>query len=133
MTGGDSLELNRNVYYEDNGIKISCDYTATGTTQEFTINPDGSVFPLYAMVNRAESVSQATATLDGTVTDADGDVTTTTWTKVSGPDTIQFADTAAVSTTATFEAAGTYVLRLTANDGEVSSSADLTVIVVAED
>src|SRR5262249_57025524 len=52
------------------------------------------------------------------------------WTAVSAPGTVTFADSQAAVTTATFGAAGTYVLRLTASDSELSSSADVTITVV---
>ena len=42
---------------------------------------------------------------------------TTAWSLVSGPGTVTFADPNAVDTTASFSGTGTYVLRLTANDG----------------
>jgi uncharacterized protein YjiK len=75
------------------------------------------------------------ATLDGTVDD-DGlpnppGTVTSTWSKVSGPGTVTFADAGAVDTTATFGEAGTFVLRLTANDSARSSSDDVTVTVQA--
>ncbi|MGE5245125.1 MAG: PKD domain-containing protein [Betaproteobacteria bacterium] len=54
---------------------------------------------------------------------------TTSWTQVSGPGTAAFADAANQTTTATFDAAGTYVLRLTATDTALSSSADTTITV----
>ena len=57
---------------------------------------------------------------------------TTVWTQVSGPGTVNFANAGATSTTATFSAAGTYVLRLTANDGSLQASDDVTVQVDAE-
>lgn len=57
---------------------------------------------------------------------------TTLWTKISGPGTVSFANAGATSTTATFSAAGTYVLRLTANDGSLQSSDDVTVQVNAQ-
>ncbi len=73
------------------------------------------------------------ASLDGTVWDdglpAPPGTTTTTWTKVSGPGTVTFANASAVDTTATFSAVGTYVLRLTANDGAQSASDDITITV----
>ena len=75
----------------------------------------------------------ATASLDGTVTD-DGlpsGTLTQTWTKVSGPGTVNFANAAAVDTTATFSMAGTYVLLLTASDGTLSHQNDMTVTVSA--
>lgn len=69
--------------------------------------------------------------LDGTVTD-DGlpnppGTVTTSWTKQSGPGTVTFADANTVDTTAMFSALGTYVLRLTANDGELSAYDETTV------
>jgi hypothetical protein len=76
----------------------------------------------------------ASASLDGTVTD-DGrpnppGAVTTTWTRVSGPGTVTFGNASAVDTTASFSAAGTYVLRLTASDGALTSADDVTVTVL---
>ena len=75
----------------------------------------------------------ASASLDGTVTD-DGlpnppGATTPTWSKVSGPGTVTFGNADAVDTTATFSAAGTYVLRLSATDSALSAADDVTVTV----
>lgn len=72
------------------------------------------------------------ATLSGTVTDdglPTGSTVTSTWTKVSGPGTVTFADPNAASTTATFSAEGSYVLRLTGSDGSLSSIDDVAVAV----
>jgi len=75
----------------------------------------------------------ASVSLDGTITDdglAPGNTTTTAaWSKVSGPGTVTFGNAAAVDTTATFSAAGVYVIRLTGNDGVLSASNDATVVV----
>lgn len=70
--------------------------------------------------------------LDGTVVD-DGQPgpVTTTWSTVSGPGSVTFGNENAVDTTATFSQIGTYVLRLTANDGELTSSDDVTIQVVS--
>ena len=73
----------------------------------------------------------AGVSLDGTVSD-DGlpnppGTVKTTWTKVSGPGTVTFANAAAVDTTASFSTAGTYVLRLTGSDGTLSASDDATI------
>jgi len=73
----------------------------------------------------------AGATLDGTVTD-DGlpsGSLTTLWTAPSGPGTVVFGDATAVDTTAAFSAPGTYVLRLSADDGALSTFDELTVTV----
>jgi len=77
----------------------------------------------------------ATASLSATATD-DGlpnppATLTTTWSKVSGPGTVTFGNAAALTTTATFGVHGAYVLRLTANDGALSVSDDVTVTVLA--
>jgi hypothetical protein len=71
------------------------------------------------------------ASLAGSVTD-DGlpnppAQVTTTWTTVSGPGTVTFADAGAASTTATFGSAGNYVLRLTATDGQLQATDDVAV------
>ncbi|MGH8968735.1 MAG: PKD domain-containing protein [Actinomycetes bacterium] len=52
------------------------------------------------------------------------------WTQVSGPSGMVFADPAAASTTATFPAPGTYVARLTATDTDLSVSDDTVVTVL---
>ncbi|MBN9425418.1 MAG: PASTA domain-containing protein [Burkholderiales bacterium] len=75
----------------------------------------------------------AQASLQGTATD-DGlpnppGALTLLWTKISGPGTVSFGNASAAVTTASFSAAGTYVLRLTANDSALSASADVTVTV----
>ena len=75
----------------------------------------------------------ATASLDGTVGDdglpAPPAAVTTTWSRVSGPGTVMFGNAMAVDTTATFSAAGTYVLQLTGDDSALSSSDTVTVTV----
>jgi len=50
------------------------------------------------------------------------------WTKVSGPGTVMFEDDTRPDTTATFSGGGIYVLRLTASDGHLEASADVTVV-----
>ncbi|HYR90296.1 MAG TPA: right-handed parallel beta-helix repeat-containing protein [Terriglobia bacterium] len=72
----------------------------------------------------------ASAALNGTATDDGmpaGSAMTTTWSKVTGPGTVAFGNINARSTSASFSAAGAYVLRLTGSDGALSSSNDLTI------
>ncbi len=52
---------------------------------------------------------------------------TTTWSKLSGPGTVTFGNAASLSTTASFSVAGAYVLRLTAFDGDLTSTDDMSV------
>jgi hypothetical protein len=73
------------------------------------------------------------ASLDGTVSD-DGlpnppASLTTTWSKLSGPGTVSFANASATDTTVFFSAPGDYVLRLTTNDGAAAVSDDINVTV----
>jgi hypothetical protein len=73
-----------------------------------------------------------TATLHGTASDDGqpaGSTLTTTWSKVSGPGTVTFGDAAALNTTATFSESGSYVLLLTASDGVLSKTDDVTITV----
>lgn len=75
-------------------------------------------------------VLPAGADLDGTVTDdALSAPLTTLWSQVSGPGTATFADASAVDTTATFTVDGTYVLRLTANDGGFETFDEVSITV----
>jgi PKD repeat protein len=71
--------------------------------------------------------------LSGTATD-DGlpsGTLTTTWSKVSGPGTVTFGNVSATSTTASFSAAGTYVLQLAASDTALTSTSSVTITVNA--
>ena len=76
------------------------------------------------------------ATLNGTASDdglpASPGSVTTTWSKISGPGTVAFGSASNVGTTASFSAAGAYVLRLTANDGALSNFSEMTVTVSPE-
>ncbi len=69
-------------------------------------------------------VLQGTAADDGLPV---GSSLTTSWSEVSGPGTVTFADASATNTTATFSAGGVYVLKLTASDGVSSSSSTVTI------
>jgi hypothetical protein len=76
----------------------------------------------------------ATANLSGTVSDDGlpvGGTVTQTWSKFSGPGSVNFGNASALSTTASFSQAGTYVLRLTASDTSLSASSDVTITVAA--
>ena len=71
--------------------------------------------------------------LDGTVGD-DGlpdppATVTSTWTRESGPVGVVFGDPSAVDTTATFPGPGTYVLRLTADDSELTPFDEVVIAI----
>ncbi len=74
----------------------------------------------------------STAMLTADVTDdglPTGQQITTQWGVVSGPGGVKFSNPAAADTTASFSDVGTYVLRLTANDGTATGMDDVTVTV----
>ncbi|MEO0866924.1 MAG: LamG-like jellyroll fold domain-containing protein, partial [Cyanobacteria bacterium J06642_11] len=52
-----------------------------------------------------------------------------TWTQLSGPGKVDFSDLHALGTLARFSQRGVYQFRLTANDGLLSASDDLTIVV----
>ena len=91
--------------------------------------------PVVSIAATSSVQAGSPATLDGTVSD-DGlpnppAAVTTLWEKVSGPGNITFGDASAIDTTATADAAGTYVLRLRASDGAATGSAQVTLTVTA--
>lgn len=106
-------------------------------------NPAPTPTPTPAPVNRAPSISvvadQAvtlpnTASLSGTITDDGlpaGSTIQVVWNEVSGPSPVTFSSQRSPSTTATLGVAGTYVLRLTAGDSQLTSSSDVTIMVKA--
>jgi hypothetical protein len=75
----------------------------------------------------------STASLTATATD-DGlpnppATLTYSWTKVSGAGTVTFSNPTSLTTTTTFSAAGTYVLRMTVSDSTLSASDDVQITV----
>ncbi len=130
------------------GNSLAIIITGNGRRVAESFNGDAAGAPElhveYRLINQAPVVDAGSGqtitlplnevNLDGTVSD-DGlpapDELVTTWSKVSGPGTVIFADTNAVDTTASFDTEGTYVLRLTADDGSQSVFDELTVIVNA--
>lgn len=83
--------------------------------------------------NSAPGQAGVSVSLHGTVNDSDGDTPTTSWSLVSGPSgaSVTFGDSSAIDTTAEFTVAGTYVLRLSANDGYGEVFDEVTISVVA--
>ncbi len=98
-----------------------------------TVNPQpaGNQAPVVNAGPDQTVTFPTTVTLNGSVTD-DGlpavpGSTTKQWTKTSGPGTVTFTSPTTANTDASFSQAGTYVLRLTANDGELSSFDEVTI------
>jgi len=99
--------------------------TPTNSAPVVNAGPDQSATLNGASVNVA---------LSGTVSDdgfPQGSTLARTWSRISGPTSVSFANASNSSTSATFSAAGTYTLRLSATDGDLSASDDLVVVVSA--
>jgi RHS repeat-associated protein len=106
--------------------------TGTGTVTWVANSPNRAPI-VYAGSNSAITLP-STANLLGVVSDDGlplGGTLTTTWTMVSGPGSVTFGNAGEPVTTASFSAPGAYDLRLTANDSQLSSYADVVLTVTA--
>jgi hypothetical protein len=103
------------------------------TSDTFTkqLEPTNQPPTVNAGADRAITLPNNSVSLDGTVTDDNFPTfpLTTAWTQFSGPGTVTFGNASSIETTATFSQAGTYVLRLTANDGQFNVRDDVQIIV----
>jgi len=133
---GSSDSTARRLYVVQRGVDNNSDPNENdGKLWEMTLPGGGPVNqPPIANAGPDQTITlPAPANLDGTVSDdglpnPPGSVTTT-WSKLSGPGTVTFGNASAVDTTASFSTAGTYMLRLTADDGALSTSDDVTMTV----
>jgi hypothetical protein len=117
------------------GLAVTSADAATLCTAVFD-NVTLSAWPanLAALVNAGPDATvafPAAATLAGSSSDdglpAPPGAVTLAWSKVSGPGTVTFGNAAAANTTASFSTTGTYVLRLTASDGQVKTFDETTI------
>jgi len=114
-------------------LRLSCTVAPTTTFAERTIivQPPGesssftNPLPNTSPGPAPDATVGSNATLFGTTPNA----TSTQWQKISGPGNVVFANATFANTTATFDRAGTYLLRLTATNSNGTSFSDLTVTV----
>jgi fibro-slime domain-containing protein/RHS repeat-associated protein len=74
------------------------------------------------------------ASLEGAASDdglPTGSTLTVAWSKVTGPGTVTFAQPNQAMTTAAFDQGGSYLLRLTASDGQLTASDTITIYVIS--
>lgn len=81
---------------------------------------------VYLLPTDVNMILEASIADDGTNTPV-----TVTWTNISGPGSLVFGDMTATNTTVSFTNGGVYVLRLTADDGQLSGYDEVTVVVGA--
>ncbi|HEV8427371.1 MAG TPA: RHS repeat-associated core domain-containing protein [Pyrinomonadaceae bacterium] len=114
-------------------LRLTADDSAFTNSDELTVTVEAANLAPVVNAGADQTITlPANASLSGSVTDDGkpaGASVTSSWSKVSGPGTVTFADASAASTTATFSLQGTYVLRLTADDTEYISSDTITVTV----
>ena len=124
-----------NIYVADRGIDNDIDPLENdGIVFELSIPPLANVAPeVDASLDQTITLPNG-AVLDGTLVEDDGNPmpAVTTWRQISGPGSVSFADANALDTTADFTLPGTYVLRLEADDGELTDSDDVTIDVTGE-
>lgn len=112
---------------------VTCDrLTLNGNCLLRGLGNQAPVLSVGTSGNQTITLPTNSVNLNATVTDdgLPGGAVSVTWSKVSGPGNVSFSAANANTTTATFTAAGTYVLRVTANDGAASSSDDVVVTVI---
>ncbi len=123
-----------NLYIVDRGVDNDSDPRENdGRVFEFTLPSNGNQPPVVNAGADQTIIFPAAATLDATAND-DGlpnppGALTTTWSKVSGPGTVTFANANALQTTVNFSQAGVYVLSLTATDSQYPMVDEVTITV----
>ncbi|HEX3153308.1 MAG TPA: Ig-like domain-containing protein, partial [Candidatus Angelobacter sp.] len=111
------------------------DSELTGTaTISITVNSVGTnQAPTVAIIADHTSITLPTnlVTLNGVIND-DGlpnGTIATQWAQISGPSAVNITQVTSTSVKVAFPAAGVYVIKLTANDGQLSSEATITITV----
>jgi len=123
------------LYMSDRGVDNDTDPDENdGRIFELDVSPFGGNLPpsADAGVGGSLMLPNDTVQLQGSVID-DGlpgvpGTLTTLWSQVSGPGTVVFSAPTALSTAATLPVAGTYVLRLTADDAALTGTDDIVFV-----
>jgi PA14 domain/K319L-like, PKD domain len=117
-------------------LQLSASDSALSTSDTVAVTVNAAATNAAPTVNAGNDLTvmlPSTASLQGSASD-DGRPSppaaiTLSWTRVSGPGTVTFSAPVAAVTNATFSAAGTYVLQLSASDSALSTTDTVTVTV----
>lgn len=112
-------------------VTVTTDVSSPAKTFLLKRKPFGkTAIPMPPCVNAGpdQTLAAATTKLQGSVNNATG-AFTTTWRQMSGPGVVLFDDANALATTASFSAAGSYLLRLTAESGARQRVDDVAITV----
>jgi hypothetical protein len=117
-------------------LRLTADDTALSRsdTVEVVVTAGNEAPDVSAGPDQVITLPQASVSLAGVVTD-DGRPSgslSVLWTVLSGPGPVVFGNATQAVTTASFTVVGTYVLRLTASDGELGDQDDVEVTLGAE-
>ncbi|HET8891811.1 MAG TPA: PKD domain-containing protein [Candidatus Angelobacter sp.] len=111
---------------DDSQLQASADVAITTTSANLPpvvkVGPDQTITLPVNAVSLTGSASD-----DGLPA---GSTLTFLWSKVAGPGTVTFANATSPNTPATFSESGTYLLRLTASDSQLTGSAQMRVTVL---
>lgn len=127
----------RSAFYSANGILL---WKAPASvemmkTWDLTLTPPDNLRPRVDAGNvQTICLPDDTVTLNGYVTDdglSNGSLATE-WSQVSAPAIVSFSDPDSPITTAQFPTSGVYILRLTANDGELSDADEVAINVLPQ-
>ncbi len=140
--------INRPGWATGNALVVIITGTGTRTAESFngtappilhieyqTGGPPMNLPPVIDAGPDATVITDSALTLNGSVSD-DGlpvppGMTQVLWTQMSGPGTVTFNDATSAQTSATFSDPGTYVVRLTADDAELTSFDETTITAIA--
>jgi RHS repeat-associated protein len=113
-------------------LQLSANDTQYTTASNVTITVLAPNQPPVVSASDIVATINTPAQLNGSVTENGlplGGHLTSMWSVLSGPGTVVFVDASSPVTSVTFSAVGTYVLRLSASDGQLSTSTTITALV----
>ena len=108
-------------------LKLSVSDGALSSLDQVKVTINNSA-PVVNIFRDSIETSSNSVALAPEVTDATSGILSYQWSKESGPGSATFSPSNAVSSTVTLGQTGTYVLKLAANDGELTGSDTVTVV-----
>ena len=113
-------------------VKLTVSDGEASTAREFEIRVGSANHAPLANAGPDQTVFGTNVTfLNGTATDDTSDRLMTSWSVISGPSDVEFANASSLNTTVRFRTHGVYTLRLSVSDGELSDTDDVAVVVTS--
>ena len=133
----DKLEFTTDITYSPTGTGSntgsgSGSNTGSGNNSGTGSTPENQA-PLVSAGLDLTTVIDSAITLEGTIND-DGlpnAMLVSTWTKLTGPGDVSFSSPGSSTSSATFDTPGSYILQLLADDGQLTASDSVNVIVTS--